>query len=1062
MHGSNTSYAAREATVNSASSSKVSSANWQITVGNNSAQLGTNAKSGNLSKTTLGNGSFDYASGVASALSITTSTTKYAAAYCTTGMSNITKGELIFTGTNGGNPTTAWLLSSTNGTSWTIESSKTSSITTGSTFTVTKSSSEKKFAFVCYWNLTNAGGLKGFEFKLYGQYDNPQIISGATEAFTDETVTLTTTATSPTWSIVTDSTTASGANVTSGGVVSVTGSGKVVVKSTAAGYADATHTITFSERPTEPYISLSLNSGDTGYTGQTVSISAEYGNGVTGLDWSVEQGTVSNITSSNSGFEGTLASSGTIKIRATDKGSSLYEEVSVTVTQTTLTLNKATTSIKQGKSETLTATYNVGSAIWGSDNAKVSVDNGVVTVASDAAVGSNATITATSSVDANVSASCVVTVLEQPPVYEIQFGNVKNSSANELTTETFLSKYSVDSNVSCTEISKVYGNDSTNMLKCGSNSFAASITLSIPANQYITSVEAIVSSGKNLNLQVQSGASGSTMESQNITDADTYVFDDYLETEKSNVVTISSSANGAFYLTALNLYYATKTPSITISPSSCTIFTNETAQATVTIANFASNPSLESYIVSGASSIDDVEIGSITGNEATVTISPTTTAGEAVVRIRDAANPSLYYADITVTVNAVPSHYMVLSASTTTGTDYGYKGDILEIDVTSSSLAGDIVWTVTSGSVSDQVYDNTAYMATLSSVGQVTITATDSGDNTNTQSVTVNVVDSLNSVMADITTEHESSLVFTKAYGEGPATTDDDKTWTVSSDGTESNYDSTKGIHYGTGSAAVQYIKANSSSYSSLKITKIVVNASAASGVSATVGVKVGSKQFGGDPQSIGTTAEEYSFTGNETASSIEVEVTKPSSANKALYLKSIVVTYETSSGEVDISNKAGMHKAQQAVIDYANDFLDTLDDICVSYGSTDLDALSEAWGNLATQYDNWFNNGAKDLSTDEIDQAKNLFAYASANKTGDVLQRMVDQYDWIVSHYGTLDNFLHDDAGRDSLYDSTGRVAILADVNSSNIIPIIVIVSLISVSAIGGYFYIRRRKEHN
>ena len=190
-----TTYQAWSGSVSSATTSKVSSATWQITVGNNSAQLGTNAKSGNLSKTTLGNGNFSAASGVATALSITTSTTKYSAVYCTTGMSNITKGELIFTGTNGGAITTAWLLSSTDGSTWTVESSKTSSIKTGSTFTVTKSSTAKQFAFVCYWNLTNSGGLKGFEYKLYGEYEQTQTITvdpASKEAYTDETISLTT------------------------------------------------------------------------------------------------------------------------------------------------------------------------------------------------------------------------------------------------------------------------------------------------------------------------------------------------------------------------------------------------------------------------------------------------------------------------------------------------------------------------------------------------------------------------------------------------------------------------------------------------------------------------------------------------------------------------------------------------------------------------------------------------------------------------------------------------------------------------------------------------------
>ena len=262
VHGSNTSYDARQADCSTGTSSKVSSAHWQITVGNNSAQLGTNAKSGNLSKTTLGNGSFTAASGLASALSITTTTQKYSAAICTTAMANIKRMDLIYTGTNGGNPTQIWVLSSTNGTTWEIEATKSSSISTGASLTFTKNSDARQYAFVASWtSLTNSGGFKGFELKLYGEYNLTQTLSttpASGEAYTDETITVSSNATNTvTWSIVNDSdTTATGASVTSGGVVSVTGAGYVKVKAVASGYDDATKKIHFTERPTGTYYTV--------------------------------------------------------------------------------------------------------------------------------------------------------------------------------------------------------------------------------------------------------------------------------------------------------------------------------------------------------------------------------------------------------------------------------------------------------------------------------------------------------------------------------------------------------------------------------------------------------------------------------------------------------------------------------------------------------------------------------------------------------------------------------------------------------------------------------------
>ena len=865
---------------------------------------------------------------------------------------------------------------------------------------------------------------------------------------------------------------------TANGTFTCSSAGTVVVSATKTGYEIASKTVTVNS--SDPYINLTLTSGADAYTGQTVNITSEYGNGVTGLTWTVQSGTVSDVTSSNSGYSAKIGgSTGTLTIRATDTGSALYKEVSVSVTKVTLTLNKNSTTIRQGKSETLVATHNassVGGVNWTSDNAKVTVGatTGVVTVASDATVDSTATITATSAVDSSVSATCVVTVAEQPLVYEIAFGSTKNTNPTELTTSTFLSVFSVDSNVSCSHITKMYATDNTNNLKVGSGSYAGSVTLSIPSNQYFVGVEAVIAYGANLNLQVQSGASSSTLEAQNVTSAGTYTFDDYLSSEESNTVTISTSKSGAIYLTELNLYYAVKTPTITVDPASHSIRTNETAVSTVTIANFASTPTLEYNIQSGSSSISTVVIGAISNNQATVTITPSSTAGTAVVRIRDHANPSSYYADITVVVSEVPSYYMVLDAYTDTGTDYGYKGGVIEIDVTDSHLAGDIEWEVTSGSVTGASSDNDGFMATISSVGTLTIVATDDGDNTNTETVTITVVDSLNAVMASAETAHASTLTFTKAC-DGSGTADDGATWTVDSDAPESNFDSTRGIHYGTNSSQmVQYVELvslNAGSGANNTIKSVVVNASDAAG-SGSLTVTVGSSTFhhGSDTSVTVTNSNpgvDYTFTGSATGT-ITVRIDRGSEAYKAIYVKSIVVNYVTAGAESDIANAVGMHLAQKAVIDYAKDFNDTLEAICVAYGSTDTSDLEDAWSDLETQYTNWFTNSGKSLTDDEKAHAKLLFANASSvdrnvTASADELQHMLAKYDWIVGHYSNCLDFLNTDpgTGRDPVAQASGRTVLNTIMQDSNTVAIIVIISVISVSAVGGYFFLRKRKEN-
>ena len=142
--------------------------------------------------------------------------------------------------------------------------------------------------------------------------------------------------------------------------------------------------------------------------------------------------------------------------------------------------------------------------------------------------------------------------------------------------------------------------------------------------------------------------------------------------------------------------------------------------------------------------------------------------------------------------------------------------------------------------------------------------------------------------------EHTSTLTFTAACG-GTGTADDGTVWTVTSDASESTYDATKGIHYGTNSAAVSYINLSTSGISGT-IKKVVVNASTANQTTAYVNVTVGDAQFGNGQQTLTTSAANYTFEGSATGQ-IVVRVFKSSSATRALYCKSITVTYETDDG---------------------------------------------------------------------------------------------------------------------------------------------------------------------
>ena len=220
---------------------------------------------------------------------------------------------------------------------------------------------------------------------------------------------------------------------TSTGAFTCSAAGTVTVSATKTGYTIASKTVTVNSL--DPYINLSLTSSSSAYTGQTVNVTAEYGNGVTGLSWSVESGSVTGASGDNSGYSAKIAgSTGTLTIRATDTGSALYNEVSVSVTKTAFATSPvASASVAEGKTTSLSAVLNSGGSInWESDDTSVAtVSGGVVTGVAEG----TATITAISADDTSVTASCEVTVTEAPSEIEITYSSYSaNLPASGYTT----------------------------------------------------------------------------------------------------------------------------------------------------------------------------------------------------------------------------------------------------------------------------------------------------------------------------------------------------------------------------------------------------------------------------------------------------------------------------------------------------------------------------------------------------------------------------------------------------------------------------------------------------
>ena len=239
-------------------------------------------------------------------------------------------------------------------------------------------------------------------------------------------------------------------------------------------------------------------------------------------------------------------------------------------------------------------------------------------------------------------------------------------------------------------------------------------------------------------------------------------------------------------------------------------------------------------------------------------------------------------------------------------------------------------------------------VATVSNAGLVT--AVGAGDATITcKSVADDTKFATCAVHVNASPYTKSTLIFTAACG-GSGTASDGAEWIVTSDGSESTFDNAKGIHYGTGSGAVQYIQLATSDIEGT-IAKVVVNASTASGVSATASVTIGGDAFGGDAQSLTGTAAEYTFTGSASGKII-VLVTKPSSATKAIYVKSIVVYYIAAPSKTPAGlayADADLSKLVKLGASFTAPTLDNPNSLSVAYTSSNTDVAEVAANGAVT-----------------------------------------------------------------------------------------------------------------
>ncbi len=316
---------------------------------------------------------------------------------------------------------------------------------------------------------------------------------------------------------------------------------------------------------------------------------------------------------------------------------------------------------------------------------------------------------------------------------------------------------------------------------------------------------------------------------------------------------------------------------------------------------------------------------------------------------------------------------------------------------------------------------------------------------------TVDVTQTLQAINASDTSAWDYTFTAKVWSAEGSETLDD-KAWTMSGTGNGYwGYDATKGQQFGSGSNPYSALTLSSSAFSGT-IASVTVYTSGAKDINATVQVSVGGTAYG-DAQTITATNTDYTFDLGGKSGTISIDYVNSSS--KAIYIKEIVVN--TVSGSHNIANVAGHEAAQKAVVAFAKAMNAAFDDT-----ANCTDGVAAAWATASSAYSSNITNNAS-LSADEKAYAKNLIKYASAQYTDDTdddysycLERAMATYEACIQKHGQT-AFMSDVRP----VSASSRITSLSFVNGNgNTVAIIVIISMISVTAIGGYFFLRKRKE--
>lgn len=543
------------------------------------------------------------------------------------------------------------------------------------------------------------------------------------------------------------------ATVSSSGLITAHADGTATITATSGNYSDTC--VVTVETPTDPFITPDKTS-TSGYTGCDETIGFTYGNLTGTLGVSTSNANVSAIIQNDDGdsadvvitFNTATASASSVYLKDGSTTLATITVTSITASSVTITGLPASatlynnSTLNLGSQITVTATGSMSSDVtWESDDEDVATvsASGVVTPVANGDVN----ITVTSDDYPSATMTCVVTVSDAPQKYTITGPSDTQASGTNLTVQTLNTYYPIDSSayIEWTAVSGSAYGSSTSAMRFGTSTASAKgyVTLSLKSDAPIYFTKVVV------NAKTWSTETGNTLKVNNDTASVTTSYDDYEFTIASDVTSINfGNGTKRVNIYAIDVYYAYKTPELNVSSSSveAAINTNDT-HVNLTYNNYT--PTSYTAVVKSGSSLTASAVSFNTSSTPhTATFTTGSSTGATVFTITGTGGGKSASVDVTVTVTN-PRNITDLEI-TTAGTATFKVGDTFDVGslvvtATYDAAPTTVVYSKANDNLGELTFSpEIGYEFLESDIGSQTITiskAVGTGDESTSYTVTV-------------------------------------------------------------------------------------------------------------------------------------------------------------------------------------------------------------------------------------------------------------------------------------------------------------------------------------